>query len=372
LKEIAAIKKVLDPDSDPVEDWSKLGFHSSIDSILAQFWKDTTSFSHLQPSKTFDADSRAQLYQGTPILLQRGASPMSQWPAMEKWKPSSLLTHYGNHVFECGGSGGESVMLETLLEYNLSQQDDTPLYIFDEAFRATCPEMLKDYNQNIDAMFPEDLMQHMPERPPHRWLLMGSRGTGTDVHQDPAGTVAWNMVVSGSKLWALLDPSLTKEDVMANMVPDDQPSLVWFRDHLKNIMLRFPGKVHLVVQEAGQCMLLPANWWHAVFNLTNVIGMTDNHVSVASFCQELASVGADKAPPSMEVEKEEEKEEKKEREKWEKWEHELVNVIHHHFGLIDYETSLAWWRELVEKYDIPFMRRDVRGVDEQRTTPHKI
>ena len=351
LKEIATIKKVLDPDAHPIIDWSRHGFHATLDATIAQFWIDMNGVTLLQPSTHFDANARAQLYHGDPILLDRNVAPMSEWPAMEKWKPSNLLSHYGNHFFECGGSGGECIMLRTLLEYNLSQHDDTPLYVFDEAFRKTCPVMLNDYNQNIEEIFPEDLMKHMLDRPPHRWLLMGSRGTGTDVHQDPAGTVAWNMVVSGTKLWALLDPSLTKEEVMANTVPDDQPSLVWFRDHLKNIIKKFPKKVHVVVQEEGQCMLLPANWWHAVFNLTNVVGMTDNHVSVATFCQELKSVEATtckkfQLSPKVDATEEE----------LEKWEHDLVDIIHHHFGLIDYETSLDWWRELVEKYDMPFMR----------------
>ena len=334
--EVEQVKLHLDPEADPTTGWNIHALHTQIDDTLQQFFSHrATTLLPALSSTFFTPEMRDTLYlEGEPLLLE--GHPMTAWPAMTKWKLNTISQHYGHVQFNCGED--QLITLSSLLEYNRYQQDDTPLYIFDDSFHKRCPAMLNDYNQHMQELFPDDLMELMgPTRPPHRWLLIGAKGTGTDVHRDPAGTVAWNLCIDGKKLWALLHPSLTETEVMANVVPADQPSLVWFRDHLHAIMEQHPGKVKLVVQEPGQCVLVPANWWHAVFNVTAVVGVTENHVSIGSFCKEMDdSIIATAVPPIPSSSPERTT-----------WDTNVVPLIEHHFGLIDAVAAAKWYKKVI-------------------------
>ena len=59
---------------------------------------------------------------------------------------------------------------------------------------------------------------------------------------------------------------LSPEGVSQNM-----PALEWFRTHLPK--LRNAGMVVEFVQEAGEVVLVPDNWGHAVLNLEPSIGV---------------------------------------------------------------------------------------------------
>eukprot|EP00729_Bicosta_minor_P007432 gene7432-22514_t len=91
-----------------------------------------------------------------------------------------------------------------------------------------------------------------------------SFGSGAHAHVHRS---AWNALVRGRKQWVLFPADvLSPEGVSQNM-----PALEWFRTHLPK--LRNAGMVVEFVQEAGEVVLVPDNWGHAVLNLEPSIGV---------------------------------------------------------------------------------------------------
>lgn len=91
--------------------------------------------------------------------------------------------------------------LQHFLSYMRSQQDDSPLYVFEGAFddERRARGLLDMYT--VPKYFQEDLLRFAGERrrPPYRWFLIGPKRSGTNVHVDPLGTSAWNTLVHGVK-----------------------------------------------------------------------------------------------------------------------------------------------------------------------------
>jgi hypothetical protein len=229
------------------------------------------------------------------------------------------------------------INMRDYFQYCLNQVDDTPLYIFDGDFGKRCPEMLHDF-EKLDEYFPHDLMHLLDgTRPPHRWLLMGARGSGTDVHRDPPGTSAWNALFSGSKVWAVLHPSLLPSDVLADIATDDEPTLCWFVRALPLIVERHPTKVFVFIQYPGSVLLLPPGWWHAVWNIEDVIGVTENRVTWPTFLHHWEGMFEsvqDAAPPGTFLAEHA---------------HRVVQLVADYFGLLGAADSLQWLR-LLEVY----------------------
>jgi len=70
--------------------------------------------------------------------------------------------------------------------------------------------------------------------PPHRWFLMGPKRSGTEMHQDPLATSAWNASIMGHKRWVLMPPSpdLTKKFVRGRhlMSKDEDDEAIHYFD----------------------------------------------------------------------------------------------------------------------------------------------
>ncbi|KAJ3259893.1 jumonji domain-containing protein 6 [Chytriomyces hyalinus] len=91
--------------------------------------------------------------------------------------------------------------------------------------KPTC-EMLADYK--IPRYFRDDLFQYTgSRRPPHRWVVIGPKRSGTGIHVDPLGTSAWNTLVFGHKRWALFPPTVPKHMVTMRGMPDHEAA-TWF------------------------------------------------------------------------------------------------------------------------------------------------
>lgn len=149
---------------------------------------------------------------------ERGSKPViikgviDSWPAKNEWKVKSLLEKFSNGMFKIGESDSGrklKVTLKEYIEYMLYNRDDSPLYLFESSLEdhEQAKVMMNDYEppkffkQNLFSVLPEDKM------PPHRWFLIGPKRSGTEIHQDPLSTSAWNTSIIGHKRWILIAPA---------------------------------------------------------------------------------------------------------------------------------------------------------------------
>jgi hypothetical protein len=359
---INKIKKIIDPTCDPKIGWKKYGIHQQFDEELANLLHIIMVDLRAPINRNDDLNNFRFLEKGdknvynenVPLLLPGMAL---DWPARKKWNPASDGTSINVNAihthFKCGESFESdedvTIMLKDLFEYSLGQSDDDPLYIFDHLFIERCDSMYEDYHNGIDGhnnyksgpsvltklFFPEDLMSKMitSKRPPHRWLLAGPKGSGTYIHKDPRGTIAWNALFHGVKIWALLHPKLTAKEVRSGTEfwSGEHSSLYWFINYLPDAIKECGVEnVKIVVQLPGDVLVIPSSWWHAVINVENVIGVTENGVSIHSFCKEMMLAKKN----NYYVDNEEGQEE------------QLFQQIENVFGLVDTKDAKEWYKEI--------------------------
>ena len=183
----------------------------------------------------------------TPCVL-RGL--IDDWPAARSnsWRHDALAARFPEHAFDLGLDGAHSdakTSIPAFLELAACRRSNEPLlplrstvppavegqgveqqvtsadetdalrlhrnpYIFDAEFGEKLPELLADFS--VPAPFPcddSDFLRYVSEnpdlRPQYRWFLVGARGSGFTMHQDPFDTSAWNALVSGGrKRWIML------------------------------------------------------------------------------------------------------------------------------------------------------------------------
>lgn len=131
---------------------------------------------------------------------------------MHNWQLKRLYERFGESLFKIGESDSGrklKVKLKEYMEYLLFNRDDSPLYMFESNLEEH-PEakvMMNDYTPA--KFFQKDYFVDLlgeEKAPPHRWFLIGPRRSGSEVHQDPLGTSAWNTSVCGHKRWVLMPP----------------------------------------------------------------------------------------------------------------------------------------------------------------------
>ena len=128
------------------------------------------------------SDDFGREWYAKPFILTGVAS---KWPAYSKWDIPYLLNQFSSDdaTFQI-----EAVKwsFPTYVEYMSSNQDESPLYLFDKDFatKKTANGVLLEEDYWIPEPFKEDLFTLLGKaRPDHRWLIVGPKRSGSTFHK---------------------------------------------------------------------------------------------------------------------------------------------------------------------------------------------
>lgn len=291
------------------------------------------------------------------------------------WDPAGLMNLMSKERRLEIAHSDATVSFESFVNYlnsNEALSDDNPCYVFetlvdgdhdDLISKFRVPYYFTDMNEkNSSGLLhtpgdTADLFSELSENGLrfglHRWLLIGPAGSGSNLHQDPLFTSAWNTVTYGKKLWVLFppktpehliksslrienekqeltekqpveDPSASSpaknalEDFSAGIAEglnsstastasSDEPAIQqepvdycaagWFAYILPQVEQAvaagsWPQDCLPIkfVQFAGQTVHVPAGWWHAVLNLDTSTSVTQNYARPANYQQVAAAL----------------------------------------------------------------------------------
>lgn len=257
-------------------------------------------------ARSVDVETFCREYEAhnVPCVLT-GIPERDDWSAVHEWKLENLYNNEDlrNRYFKCGeDDDGRSVKvkLKHFLKYQKHNHDDSPLYIFDSNFDEDrlAKTILQQYR--VPEYFSDDLFRLVSERrrPPYRWWLVGPERSGTCIHIDPLATSAWNTLISGKKRWVLFPPHVPKHVVKGKGLirkDEDDEAIHYFM----TILPRIKRRAHAVgnhgdyrgfacfefTQNEGETVFIPNGWWHAVLNMTDTVGITQNFCSPRNFDQ---------------------------------------------------------------------------------------
>ncbi|EFA84572.1 transcription factor jumonji [Heterostelium album PN500] len=209
------------------------------------------------------------------------------WPANTEWTKQRLIERFGDVCFKISHGDHKNIPMRfaDYVQYMATQNDEEPLYVFDQSFGEKAPAMLNEYKVP-SKFFPEDLFQFQNDKRPHyRWIVIGPPRSGAPWHIDPAGTSAWNSLVSGCKRWLMYPPSSTPIGVSMDDVDEKfyggPASLLWLLEVYPYLP---PDQRPIeVIQYPGETIFVPGGWWHMVLNLEESIAVTQNFCDSQNF-----------------------------------------------------------------------------------------
>lgn len=246
--------------------------------VLSQFTSNIPKRNQIRRFENLTYDEYAAKWTEQPFVLTKC---IQEWPVSSQWTIDSLLKKYPQVEFRA-----EAVdwPFSTYCEYMKNNKDESPLYLFDRKF---AEKMGIKVGSAPDAAYwkPEcfgpDLFEVLgDERPAHRWLIIGSKRSGSTFHKDPNATSAWNAVIEGSKYWIMFPPTAQVPGVYVSEDSSEVTSplsiaewLLTFHEEARRLPECIEG-----ICEQGEILHVPSGWWHLVVNLESGIALTQNFV----------------------------------------------------------------------------------------------
>ncbi|KAI9166969.1 F-box protein [Paramyrothecium foliicola] len=245
---------------------------------LSPFVSNIPRSNEIRRFENLSYEAYAEQWTEKPFILTRC---IQDWPVCRKWTIHKLLEQYGDVEFRA-----EAVdwTFSTYFAYMNKNKDESPLYLFDRKFAEKMDIKIgKDPEASYwrPECFGPDLFEVLgPERPAHRWLIVGPERSGSTFHKDPNGTSAWNAVIQGSKYWIMFPPKAQVPGVYVSQDSSEVTSplsiaewLLTFHEEARQLPDCVEG-----ICNAGEILHVPSGWWHLVVNLENGIALTQNFV----------------------------------------------------------------------------------------------
>lgn len=233
----------------------------------------------------------AASWSDTPFVLTADRCVRS-WPVLQNWSLDGLQRDYATTAFRAESVDWPYALYD---QYMRRTTDESPLYLFDKKFAEKMDLTVDSDTKDASAYWkPEcfglDLFEVLgPQRPAHRWLIVGPARSGSTFHKDPNGTSAWNAVVRGAKYWILFPPGAAVPGVYVSADKSEVTSPLSIAEWLLTFHAEAratPGCIEGVCGE-GEILHVPSGWWHLVVNLEPGIALTQNFVPRAHLAEVL-------------------------------------------------------------------------------------
>ncbi len=225
-----------------------------------------------RPTITGIPVDRTYGHAGKPLVL---TEMTANWPAMHLWTEDYLTERFGEVLQKSyrtvgGQKEGLTFTLGNYLAYMHAPPEQPPFYLVNCQFHLNTD--LETHYQ-VPPFFQcwYRQLHHNQRRYTLSWVFAGAAHTFSKLHTDVFNSSAWNVVISGQKLWLFFPPE--QADFLYNGTVDPfSPDLG-----------RHPGYRHarplVCLQQPGELVYTPSGWWHAVYNLKPGISLTENFIN---------------------------------------------------------------------------------------------
>jgi hypothetical protein len=253
------------------------------------------------------------LEQNRPVIV---ADAMSAWPALGCWNPTSFAKEFGTERVQIYGDLFKLSGIDSLANYfaryfgreedtgkarsgavpyirwycHLSSDERVP-WADDAFFRLakdwSRPSFFPPDSFALPICNPTDSVDPSRDWFPARGLFISARGARTRLHADPWCSDAILCQIYGRKDFVMYHPSQTPRLARGSRTVDiEAPNL----DDFPN----FPQAEETMrdTLEPGECLLVPAGWYHHFNSATDSISLTWNFVHLSRLRQFLLYLAA--------------------------------------------------------------------------------
>ncbi|EGT34798.1 hypothetical protein CAEBREN_22749 [Caenorhabditis brenneri] len=217
-------------------------------------------------------------FQSLPFIL--GKQSTANWPAVQNWvlpdgKPNKefLKKNYGNSIVPILVNGTEYEST-TLTEF-IDNMKDPEVYLKDWHFQ-------NEYGTSMYKLHPffsrdfvncEKWTTDKTENPfgdDYRFVYIGAAGSWTKFHADVVSSHSWSANICGRKKWFMMPPGSEELFKCTSSESGYVDDIRKFPDLFEQ------AKVISFVQEPGEIVFVPSNWYHQVHNLEDTISINHN------------------------------------------------------------------------------------------------